>query len=282
MKYEIQFKPFLEAIEKTLLKVLPPESRYPQTLHEAIHYAVFTGGKRFRPVLALAATEACGGDWREALLAACAIECIHTYSLVHDDLPALDNDDIRRGKPACHKQFGEAVAILAGDSLLTFAFEILSRVKPAQKALRLIAELSTASGTYGMIGGQVADLTVNPSNLDLPMVDYISVHKTGKLIKASAVMGALAADASEENLERTLKYGECVGLAFQSLDDLLDGDGYLKIVKPKEVRQKIRDLIAKAKRAIRPLGKKADKLQALADFLLERMPRRDRRVAVDR
>jgi len=282
LKYEIQFKPFLEAIEKTLLKVLPPESRYPQTLHEAIHYAVFTGGKRFRPVLALAATEACGGDWREALLAACAIECIHTYSLVHDDLPALDNDDIRRGKPACHKQFGEAVAILAGDSLLTFAFEILSRVKPAQKALRLIAELSTASGTYGMIGGQVADLTVNPSNLDLPMVDYISVHKTGKLIKASAVMGALAADASEENLERTLKYGECVGLAFQSLDDLLDGDGYLKIVKPKEVRQKIRDLIAKAKRAIRPLGKKADKLQALADFLLERMPRRDRRVAVDR
>jgi len=282
LKYEVQFKPFLEAIEKTLLKVLPPETRYPQALHEAIHYAVFTGGKRFRPVLTLAASEACGGDWRNALLAAAAIECIHTYSLVHDDLPALDNDDMRRGKPTCHKQFGEAVAILAGDSLLTFAFEILSRVEPAEKASRLIAELSTASGTYGMIGGQVADLTVNAANLDLPTVDYISVHKTGKLIKASAVMGALAADASEENVERMHKYGECVGLAFQSVDDLLDGDGYLKIVKPKEVRQKIRDLIAKAKKEIRPLGQKADKLQALADFLLERMPRRDRRVAVDR
>ncbi len=282
MKYEVQFKPFLDAIEKTLQKVLPPENRYPQTLHEAIHYAVFTGGKRFRPILALAACEACGSDWQEALLPAAAIECIHSYSLVHDDLPALDNDDMRRGKPTCHKRFSEAIAILAGDSLLTFAFEVLSRIKPAQKASKLIAELSTASGTYGMIGGQVADLTVISSNLDLPTLDYISVHKTGKLIKASAVMGALAAEASEENLERMLKYGELIGLAFQSVDDLLDGDGYLKIVKPKEMRQKIRDLVAKAKREIRPLGKKADKLQALADFLLERMPRRDRRVAVDR
>ncbi|HXV28112.1 MAG TPA: polyprenyl synthetase family protein [bacterium] len=282
MKYETQFKTFLEAIEKTLHKVLPPENRYPQPLHEAMHYAVFSGGKRFRPVLALAACEACGGDWREALFPAAALECIHSYSLVHDDLPALDNDDMRRGKPTCHKQFGEAMAILAGDSLLTYAFEILSRVKPVQKAARLISELSTASGTYGMIGGQAADLIAGPSGLDLPMLDYISVHKTGKLIKASAVMGALAASATPENLERMLKYGESIGLAFQSIDDLLDGDGYLRIVKPREMRQKIRDLVAKAKREIRPLGKKAEKLQALADFLLERMPRRERRVAVDR
>lgn len=281
MKYEIYFKGFLEAIDANLQKILPPEKHYPAVLHEAMHYAVFTGGKRFRPILTLAACEAAGGEWEDALLAACAVELVHSYSLVHDDLPALDNDDLRRGKPTCHRRFGEAIAILAGDALLTLAFETLSRVRPAQKVLDLLGELSTAVGTYGMIGGQVADLTIDKANLDLPMADYISIHKTGQLIKASAVSGAIAANAADQVRHRMLKFGELLGLAFQSIDDLIDQDGYLQVVKPKDMRQKIRDLVAKAKREIRPFGKKAEKLQVLADFLLQRMPRRSH-AAMDR
>jgi geranylgeranyl diphosphate synthase type II len=274
LKYETYFKSYIEAIEKNLQKVLPPPNHFPPVIHEAMHYAVFTGGKRFRPVLTLAACEASGGKIEDALLPAAALELIHCYSLVHDDLPALDNDDMRRGKPTCHKRFGEATAILAGDGLLTLAFQVLSRIQPASKALNLIAEISTASGTYGMIGGQVADLTVDPAGLDLPMLDYISINKTGQLIKASAVSGAIAANASRDMHHHMLKFGELLGLTFQSVDDLIDGDGYLRIVKPREMRQKIRDLIASAKREIHPLGKKAEKLQFLADFLLSRMPRR--------
>jgi geranylgeranyl diphosphate synthase type II len=281
LKYEIYFKGFLEAIDANLQKILPPEKHYPAVLHEAMHYAVFTGGKRFRPILTLAACEAAGGEWEDALLAACAVELVHSYSLVHDDLPALDNDDLRRGKPTCHRRFGEAIAILAGDALLTLAFETLSRVRPAQKVLDLLGELSTAVGTYGMIGGQVADLTIDKANLDLPMADYISIHKTGQLIKASAVSGAIAANAADQVRHRMLKFGELLGLAFQSIDDLIDQDGYLQVVKPKDMRQKIRDLVAKAKREIRPFGKKAEKLQVLADFLLQRMPRRSH-AAMDR
>ena len=281
MKYEAAFKSFLAVIEAGLEKILPGVSRYPPVIHEAMRYAVFTGGKRFRPVLALAASEAAGGRAEDALIPALAIELIHSYSLVHDDLPALDNDDLRRGKPTCHKQFGEAVAILAGDGLLTLAFQILTRVRPAAKTMALLAEISTAAGTYGMIGGQVADLVTEAGRLNLPLVDYISIHKTGKLIKASAVCGAVAAGAPKETLERLARYGEYVGLAFQAVDDLLDGDGYTRLIKPREVRQKVRDLIAKAKREIRPCGKKAVKLQFLADFLLNRVPRGSH-VAVDR
>lgn len=281
MKYEVYFKRHISLIENELARVLPPEDHCPSVLHEAMRYAVLTGGKRFRPVLALAACEACGGRPEDALQPAVAIELIHSYSLVHDDLPALDNDEMRRGKPTCHKKFGEAIALLTGDSLLTLAFQILAGAQPSKTARDLVAEISTAAGTYGMIGGQVADLVTNPSELDLPMLDYISIHKTGQLIKASAVAGALVAGASAEKRVHLMHYGENLGLAFQSVDDLLDGDGFLRLMKAREVRQKVRDLIARAKREIRPFGKKGEKLLALADFLLRRMPR-DSHVAVDR
>ena len=281
MKYEVYFKRYLELIENTLDKILPSGRQHPSVLHEAMRYAVFSGGKRFRPVLTLAACEAVGGKPEDAVLPAVAIELIHSYSLVHDDLPALDNDDTRRGKPTCHKRFGEAMAILTGDGLLTLAFQTLARVRPARTALQIMGEISTACGSCGMIGGQVADLVTGKSDLDLPMLDYISIHKTGQLIKASAVSGAIAAGASEDARRRMLKYGETLGLAFQSVDDLLDGDGYLQLIRAREVRQKVRDLIAGAKREIRLFGRKAEKLLALADFLLRRMPK-ESHAAVDR
>ena len=281
MKYETIFKSYLSTIEKTLEGILPPEKQYPTLVHEAMRYSVFPAGKRFRPVLALAACEAAGGRAEDALIPAASLELIHTYSLVHDDLPALDNDDLRRGRSTCHKRFGEAVAILAGDGLLTLAFQALGRFRPAERALRILDELSTAAGTYGMIGGQVADLMVPIRELNLPMLDYISSHKTGKLIKAGAVIGAMAAGADKSALARISKYGESLGMAFQFVDDLLDGDGYLKVIKAPEIRQKVRDLLARAKREIHPFGRKAEKLLFLADFLVERLPRQ-KHVAVDR
>ncbi|MBI3313525.1 MAG: polyprenyl synthetase family protein [Candidatus Omnitrophica bacterium] len=282
MKYEIYFKRYLALIEKKLEEVLPPPSQYPSVIHEAMRYAVLGAGKRFRPVLTMAAAEACGGSAEEALVPACSLELIHSYSLIHDDLPALDNDDLRRGKPTCHKQYGEAVAILAGDGLLTLAFYLLSKVEPAKRALRLVEEISTAAGTYGMIGGQVSDLIESKKDIDLPTLDYISTHKTGKLIKASAVCGAIVAAASSDIYRKMLHYGEYVGLAFQSVDDFIDEDGYTRVIKPKDLKQKIRDLIAKAKREVRPLGRKAEKLQALADILLRRVPKIKNYEQVDR
>lgn len=274
MKYDVYFKTYLSLIETSLDKLLPKASQYPPLVHEAMRYAVFPGGKRFRPVLTLAACEAAGGKVEDALVPAASLEFIHCYSLVHDDLPALDNDDERRGKPTCHKKFGEAMGILAGDGLLNLAFQILPQAGSPEKVVKLLDEISTSAGTYGMIGGQVADLTITGSQLNIPKMDYISSHKTGKLIKASVVSGAIAAGASKEAVAKMLKYGECIGLAFQMIDDVLDGDGYLKITKPSEIRSKVRDLIAHAKREIKFFGKKAEKLQMLADYLLDRMPRR--------
>ncbi len=279
-KYESYYKDYLTAIEQTLEKVLPPQTQHPGILHEAMRYSVFPGGKRFRPVLALAACEATGGKMHDALYAGAAIELIHAYSLVHDDLPSLDNDEMRRGKLSCHKRFGEANALLAGDALLTLAFQVLTFIPAPDAVKSLILELSTASGSCGMIGGQVADLDVDRDNLDLPMLDYISIHKTGKLIKASAVMGAIASKAPQTSKDRMEKFGELLGMAFQSIDDMIDRDGYAAVMKSKEIRDKARDLIAKAKREIKPLGKKAVKLQALADYLANRIPGR-KHVSVD-
>ncbi len=267
------YKSFLSQIEKALEQLLPPDSKCPPFIHEAMRYAVFPAGKRFRPVMVMAACEAAGGKPEDGLLAGASLEFIHSYSLVHDDLPALDNDEMRRGVPTCHKRFGEDIAILAGDGLLTLALQVLAKIKPAERAVRLLDEISTAAGTYGMIGGQVADIKTPRANLSLPMIDYISSHKTGKLIKASAVSGAICAGASKDVIAKMAKYGECLGLAFQFVDDYLDGDGYMKLIKAAEIRSKVRDLIACAKREIKPLGRKGEKLIALADFLLRRLPR---------
>ena len=273
MKYEEFFAAFLQRIDQSLRHFLPRVELYPQTLHEAMHYAVLNGGKRFRPLLALSVSEALGGDLERALYPACALELIHCYSLVQDDLPALDNDDLRRGIPTCHKKFGEATALLASDALLTLAFEILTQVKPAEIAVRLVRDISTAAGSCGMIGGQAADLEATAKAVDLAMLDFINIHKTGQLIKASAAAGAIAAGSSEDKLAPMVRYGEYLGLAFQCVDDLLDGDGYLRHMNIRTLEDNAKLLISKARKEVQPLGKSADKLLFLADFLEQRMPK---------
>jgi len=236
-----------------------------------MQYAVFTGGKRFRPVLALSACEACGGKSKDALPAALTIELIHTYSLVHDDLPALDDDDTRRGKPTCHRKFGEANAILAGDGLLTLAFELLADIRPAERGIRILREISTAAGVHGMIGGQVADL-MGSSQKSQKELDFICKNKTGQLIRVSAVAGALSAGASTAQLRRIARYGECLGLAFQVVDDILDRDGYSRVLNRAQAIQKAKQLIAEARKAAGGFGVKATKLVFLADYLEARIP----------
>lgn len=272
MKYEQFFKHHLIFIERYLRRILTAQEAYPRSIHKAMQYAVFTGGKRFRPVLALSVCEACGGKLHDAILPACSIELIHSYSLVHDDLPALDNDNWRRGKPTCHKKFGEADAILAGDALLTLAFEWLAGIKPAEKAVRILREISVAAGTHGMIGGQVADLHGSAKRKNLKEHDFISRYKTGQLIRVSAIAGAMAGEATWQQLKRIAIYGECIGLAFQVVDDILDQDGYCTVMSPYAAAEKALRLIADAKTAVKSFGKKADPLNFLADFLSTRIP----------
>lgn len=237
-----------------------------------MRYSVLSGGKRFRPVLALAACEACGGKSKDALIPACAIELIHTYSLIHDDLPALDNDDVRRGKPTCHKKFNEATAVMAGDGLLTLAFEILSDIRPTTRIAGILKEIAVAVGVNGMIGGQVEDLENSRKTGGLSELDFISIHKTGKLIRVSAVAGAFAAGASGKAASSIARYGECLGLAFQVVDDILDKDGYCRVISRDQAAQKAHILIDVAKHEALRFGKRAKKLVFLADFLRSRIP----------
>lgn len=264
----------LALIEKALDRSLARKASEPPEIHKALRYAVLGGGKRFRPALVLSACEAVGGDPESALPPACAVEFVHGYSLIHDDLPALDNDDFRRGKPACHRQFGEAIAILAGDALLTRAFELLSEVRPPERAVSLIRELSSAAGTAGMIGGQVADIlhagNGSAEKSGASTLDYISTHKTGRLIQASAVMGAIVGTRSEAKRERLRRYGGAVGLAFQVVDDIIDGDGYLRLMNLSEARKKVDHLLHQARQEVRPFGRKGEGLLELANLLLKR------------
>ncbi len=263
-------------IEKALARILPQEKAYPSEVHEAMRYAVLDGGKRFRPILVLSACEAVGGGREDALIPACAVELVHCYSLVHDDLPALDNDEMRRGKPTCHRKFGEAIAILAGDALLTRAFSLLSEVRPAPKAVTLIRELSRAAGPTGMIGGQVVDIRASKNSSggvpDLSTLEYISLHKTGRLIETSALLGARMGTPSQAKLARIRRYGRALGLAFQVVDDTIDGDGYLRVMNFSQAQQKAQRLIEKAKQEARSFGQKGETLVGLADFLLQRIP----------
>jgi len=273
MIYENFFRRHLALIEKELKGRLRAQEARPISIHKAMQYAVFTGGKRFRPMLALSACEACGGKPQDVLLAALAVELIHTYSLVHDDLPALDNDATRRGKPTCHKKFGEANAILAGDALQTLAFELLSEIKPADRVAYMLREISKAAGTHGMIGGQVADLEAPSKKKTLAEHDFISRCKTGALIRVSAVAGAIAAGAAKRELRAITRYGECLGLAFQVVDDILDRDGYCKVISAKTTTAKAIRLIGQAKKEAKILGRKAEALVFLADFLESRIPK---------
>lgn len=272
MDYEKFFKKNLRLIETRLREILKTREAKPYKLHKAMRYAVLTGGKRFRPVLTLAACEACGGKAKDALIPACAVELIHAYSLVHDDLPALDNDLLRRGQPTCHKKFDEATAILAGDGLLTLAFEVLSEIRPVTRIAAVLREISKASGARGMIGGQVEDIRIASGRKTAAEHDFISLHKTGELIRASAVAGALAARASFREINLMTRYGRCLGLAFQVVDDILDGDGYCRIMSKKQAARKAVSLIDTAKREAGRFGKNAEGLIFLADFLRYRIP----------
>ena len=217
-------------VDRFLDEVIPTEKLEPTTLHEAMRYSVFAGGKRIRPILAIAAAEAVGTPPKPVLAIASSLELIHTYSLIHDDLPAMDNDDYRRGKLTNHKVYGEAIAILAGDALLTLAFELCSRTDlmqglEPQRQVQIIYELAVGSGHLGMVGGQVLDIQAEHQDIDLATLQRIHVHKTGMLIRAAVRMGALAASASVEQLQDLTGFAEDIGLAFQIADDVLNVTG---------------------------------------------------------
>jgi geranylgeranyl diphosphate synthase type II len=255
-------------VDKTLQRILPPPSQPPQVMHEAMRYCVFSGGKRFRPLLALGACEASGAPARQALPVACAVELIHTYSLVHDDLPAMDNADERRGQPSCHRKFGEGNAILVGDALLTLAFDLLGR-NGTPHSLEVIRTLGQACGTRGLIGGQVLDLQVisRPHSSSAVALREVAEQKTAALITASVVAGGLAGNAKLAQLKSLRRYGQGVGLAFQLLDDVHDGEGLAQALGTESARAEANRLIARAVKALEPLGARAATLRALADWL---------------
>jgi len=210
-----------EIIEEQIERYLPKDSIYPQTLHAAIRYSVMAGGKRLRPVLAMVAYETCGGHDEVIYPAAAALEFVHTYSLIHDDLPCMDDDDLRRGRPTLHRKYGEAVALLAGDALHDMAFRLMAQTGSAAA----VSELAEAIGTKGMLAGQVADMEAEGRKINLDEITFIHTHKTGKLIRGSVRIGALLAGASPALMESISHYGEKIGLAFQIIDDILDIEG---------------------------------------------------------
>lgn len=283
------------AVDAALDRFLPAETTAPVSIHTAMRYSVFAGGKRIRPILSLEAARIfephATPDQSHALHAACAIEFIHTYSLIHDDLPALDNDDLRRGKPTCHKQFGEATAILAGDGLLTLAFQIIGESSTsAERTLAILQEVSSAAGTVkGMVGGQVADLESEGKRVEPQTLEYIHRSKTAALIRASVSTGAISAGGGIADVARLRKFGETIGWAFQVTDDILDveeSSAALGKTAGKDIAQQkatypavfgvaqSHEIAAKlANDAIAQLdsfGERASRLRALAEFLVRR------------
>ena len=233
MPFTRYFKAVQQEVNKKLEELLPPADTYPPRIHEAMRFSVFAGGKRLRPMLALCACEAAGGARASALPFACALEIIHTYTLIHDDLPALDDDDMRRGRLSSHKQFDEATAILAGDGLLTLAFEIMTNQALApdvapETLLSVAGETARAVGSTGTIGGQMVDIELENSESDLPALEYIHSHKTGKLISASTRGGARLCGGADDHVTALTGYGRKIGMAFQIIDDILDVEGETK------------------------------------------------------
>jgi len=279
------------AIEAALERRLPPESAPPQTIHRAMRYSVFAGGKRIRPILCLESARFFTHKLDGAIQAACALEFIHTYSLIHDDLPALDNDDLRRGKPTNHKVFGEAMAILAGDGLLTLAFETLANapIEPARR-VRVISEIAAAAGTVnGMVGGQVADVEAGGKPVDASTLEYIHRSKTAALIRGSIVAGAISGGAPDGDVERLRRFGDLIGWAFQVVDDILDVEEssaslgktagkdqeqqkatYPALFGLEKSRAVAADLESRALGELEPFGARADRLGQLAQFLVAR------------
>jgi geranylgeranyl diphosphate synthase type II len=280
------------AVDVALDRFLPPETQRPETLHKAMRYSVFAGGKRLRPVLVIAGAEAVGGTAERVMPTACALEMIHTYTLVHDDLPAMDNDDFRRGVPTNHKVFGEAIAILAGDALLTLAFRLVAdnaRTADLGAIQAVVADVAEAAGHAGMVAGQVADLEAEGRQVGADTLDYIHVHKTGALIRTSLRVGAMLCGATAEQVRALSVAGANLGLAFQIVDDILDvvasSEELGKTAGKDQIQQKAtfpaihgieasraraRSLIAEAEEALTAFGPRAEPIRALGRFILER------------
>ena len=280
-----------ETVNGALDRLLPAEKKRPATIHKAMRYSIFAGGKRMRPALCLAAAQACGGSEKDALPLACAVECIHTYSLIHDDLPAMDNDDFRRGKPTNHKVFGEGIAVLAGDALLTQAFEIAAQARAGVRYPRekMIVELATASGSLQLIAGQVADLEAEGKKISEPELKFIHERKTSALLCCSVRLGGMSANCTPAELTALTDFGYHVGLAFQVIDDILDVTQtseqlgktagkdaavqkatYPAIVGLEKSRQIAAKLTDKAFAALKTFKGRAVALEALAQYLLQR------------
>jgi farnesyl diphosphate synthase len=283
-----------QRVEAALDTFLPPAKTYPTLLHETMRYAALDGGKRVRPLLVYGAGQALGAPDAALDAAACAIECIHAYSLVHDDLPAMDDDALRRGKPSCHKAFGEAQAILAGDALQSLAFHILAHANMgrlgAERRISMIELLASASGSRGMAGGQSVDLAAVGCELTLTELENMHIHKTGALIRAAVLLGVLcAADPSDSERKALDHYGKCIGLAFQVQDDILDVTGdtrqlgkqagadqalnkptYTSLLGLNGARERARELQQTALASLEPLDLRADPLRWLAEFIVDR------------
>jgi len=290
-------KAYLEAhrviVDAALDRVLPSEEIVPVNLHRAMRYSVLAPGKRLRPTLVIAGAEAVGGAAEAVLDTACALELIHAYSLIHDDLPAMDDDDYRRGRLTNHKVFGEAMAILAGDALLTLAFRLVAdnaaRLADPRAVARVVADVADAAGTDGMVGGQVIDIESEGKDVGADTLEYIHRHKTAALIRVSLTAGATLAGGTPAQIDAVRRAGESLGLAFQIVDDILDVEGSLaelgktagSDVRKKKVtypallgldasKRKARGLIDETKRLLEPLGPPAEPIRALADFVFER------------
>jgi geranylgeranyl diphosphate synthase, type II len=278
-------------IDHALDRFLPKASVKPPTIHRAMRYSLFAGGKRLRPILCLAAAETCGGKIDIALPLACAIECIHTYSLVHDDLPSMDDDDFRRGRATCHKIFGDGIAVLAGDALLTIAFEIVSRAKVSRRYDMpiLLREVAVAAGSQKLIAGQVADLEAEGKKAGRMQVRYIHENKTAAILTTSVRLGAMSANANPKQLAAMTNFGRALGLAFQIIDDILDvtqtteilGKSagkdiaarkatYPAVIGLEKSRAEAQRLTRQAHEALSIFGAKAESPRALANYLLER------------
>jgi len=297
-KSELDLKTYLEGnrsiVEKNILKFLGPADDYPPTLYRSMHYSLFAGGKRIRPILSIAAAEAVGGKVEAVIPVAVAIEMIHTYSLIHDDLPAMDDDDIRRGKPTNHRVFGEATAILTGDALLTHAFTILSGdtlsgLLPKKRVLQIIHEIGLGAGPYGMVGGQQLDMESEGKKGDIKLLEEIHMKKTAALIRAAVRSGGIAGGATETQLIALTDYAEKIGLAFQIADDILDVEGspeeigksmgkditqqkntYPSLIGMEESKSLEERLVDGAIEALRGFDERANPLRMIAEYIVQR------------
>lgn len=257
-------------IDKALDRYLPASNAKPEIIHRAMRYSVFPGGKRIRPVFTITGFEACGGKGNSIIPVACGIELVHSYTLVHDDMPCMDDDNFRRGKKTCHKKFGEDIALLAGDALLTLAFQVIAE----SGSIEVIKEISKAVGTRGTIGGQVVDILKKraKSKEQRAEIEYINLKKTAVLFEVAVKSGGIIKGASELEINALGNFGRDIGLTFQLLDDLKDKDGYVKLYGEERAKEKAKLLARKAKSYLKIFGKRADRLSKLADLISNSAP----------